>query len=355
MADKVSKLVCSCGNVWQLVTENIYAMAATQHGRSRYWCITLNNYTDGDQDVLRAMPGVDYIVCGLEVGTECATPHLQVYMEFTKRLRFRLVRTKLSVLSSPPHIERRQGTASQAADYCKKEGNFWEVGALSNPKQGKRTDLEIVRDLITEKEITNTFELIKTVRSCQAFSLGVKYLSMIEPPPRESPPHIFWIYGSTGTGKSRSVHEFARTMSEKHGLHMWKSLGSSFKFFDGYCGQEIALFDDFRPHASTFAYLLRLTDRYNCKVEVKGGSTWWQPRFIFFTGPKSISDAFSSCDNAYADGYNAFQGGQHGVREDVRQFTRRVQGEPTGWGMEINMDDDEESTILKRTLLQYIS
>lgn len=33
-------------------------------------------------------------------------------------------------------------------------------------------------------------------------------------------------------------------------------------WFDGYCGQEVVVFDDFRPWWCRFDYLLRLLDRY---------------------------------------------------------------------------------------------
>ena len=43
-------------------------------------------------------------------------------------------------------MEARRGTAQQAADYCKKDGIFDEIGDIS--KQGQRSDIEEAKQLI---------------------------------------------------------------------------------------------------------------------------------------------------------------------------------------------------------------
>lgn len=85
------------------------------------WCFTLNNYTDEEIVAIKAID-YKYLVFGYEVG-ENGTPHLQGYIELTKRLRFGGVKKLF-----PPrvHLEARRGTAEEAADYCKKDGVFFE-------------------------------------------------------------------------------------------------------------------------------------------------------------------------------------------------------------------------------------
>lgn len=77
-----------------------------------------------------------YLVFGREIG-ESGTPHLQGYLELSKRLRF----STLKKLLVGYHLEPRIGTAVEASDYCKKDEDFYEMGTISKPEQGRRTDL----------------------------------------------------------------------------------------------------------------------------------------------------------------------------------------------------------------------
>lgn len=116
---------------------NARLMGVRNAGRkSRYWCFTLNNYDEGDIATLRnIMDGsalVSYLVFGREVG-ENGTPHLQGYVEFTTRWDLR--RCQRSFLMGA-HFEQRRGTPQEASDYCKKDGDWEEVGTLSRVTQG---------------------------------------------------------------------------------------------------------------------------------------------------------------------------------------------------------------------------
>lgn len=118
--------------------------------QGKYWCFTLNNYNEEEQEMLRRKgsdPQVTYLVFGREVG-DSGTPHLQGYIELQSRKRFTTLKRWLNL--DRIHLERRKGTAIEASDYCKKDGDFEEFGTLSNSNQGKRTDLEKVVDSINE-------------------------------------------------------------------------------------------------------------------------------------------------------------------------------------------------------------
>lgn len=322
--------------------------------KSRFWCFTVNNYSDGDKAVLGAIDGYSYLVYGMEVGEENQTPHLQGYIEFPKRVYLKRLQRLTSTVSTHVHWEARKGNATQAAQYCKKDGKYQEFGTISKDASGARCDLDAVRVAIKERNIVTHLDLLNKVDSMLALNIGKQLLSFTTPVDRsDTPPHIFWIHGPTGCGKSRMVYEFAKALNKKLEYSMWTSFGTSFKFYDGYYGQEIVLFDDFRPSGAYFSSLLRITDRYNVRVEVKGGSTWWIPKFIFFTGPKSIEEAFTTCDHAFADGFNRFKGGE-GVGEDIQQFRRRVMGTPKGWGAEIDMTNKQQVEDFKNSMFKYI-
>lgn len=82
---------------------------------------------------------------------------------------------------------------------------------------------------------------------------------------------VFW--GRTGAGKTRLVHELATDLYIHPG-GAW---------FDGYDGQADVLFDDFGGSDFRLPYLLKLLDRYQMTVPIKGGFVQWAPRRIFIT------------------------------------------------------------------------
>lgn len=112
------------------------ARTNTRGRKSKYWCFTLNNPSEGEVHVLNAIGVgdmlVSYLVFGHEVG-ENGTPHLQGYVEF--KSRWDLVRCQQHFLVRA-HYEQRRGTPLEASDYCKKDGNFEEWGILSRGISG---------------------------------------------------------------------------------------------------------------------------------------------------------------------------------------------------------------------------
>jgi len=104
------------------------------------WCFTINNYSDEDIATLSSWDSL-YLIYGKEL-SESGTPHLQGFVTFKKQKRL----SACKKLHSTAHWEAAKGTSEQAADYCKKEGNFEEKGSL--PSSGKRNDLESFKDAV---------------------------------------------------------------------------------------------------------------------------------------------------------------------------------------------------------------
>lgn len=117
--------------------------------QSKLWCFTLNNYSDADITRLRTFGNgsqCEYLVFGKEVG-ESGTPHLQGFIVFRGQRR-RINQVK-QVTGRRSHVERARGTNAQAADYCKKEGDFEEFGEVP-AGQGTRNDIHACREWIDE-------------------------------------------------------------------------------------------------------------------------------------------------------------------------------------------------------------
>lgn len=118
--------------------------------KARRWCFTLNNYTQDDQDhVLAFFEGSRCVfgVYGREVG-ESATPHLQGFVIIKIPMRLACIR---NAISPRAHYEPARGTSEEAAEYCRKDGDFEERGACP-AGQGARTDLDRFREWIQTLE-----------------------------------------------------------------------------------------------------------------------------------------------------------------------------------------------------------
>lgn len=127
-------------------------------------------------------------------------------------------------------------------------------------------------------------------------------------------PTVLWFYGPTGTGKSKLAHELCAASPDG----FWIA-PLNLDWFDGYTGQGVVLFDDFRKQYLSAKYgfpgLLRLLDRYDLSVNVRGQQPVpWIPRTIIITCNASPTDCFAWRD---------LQGEQH-EREDIEQLLRRI-------------------------------
>lgn len=136
--------------------------------QSKYWCWTLNNYSEEEEKHLVGIVGtqrVTYVCWGQEIAST-GTPHLQGYIEFSSRVRQRTVKRALG--TNRVHVEEAHGTPQENRQYCFKirdgdEPNevIHEFGEISQGRQqGRRTDMEAIRDLIaegaTDLEIANS-------------------------------------------------------------------------------------------------------------------------------------------------------------------------------------------------------
>lgn len=226
--------------------------------QSKHWCYTLNNYNDEDVKRLRILAESDeceYMVFGKEVG-ESGTPHLQGYLILA--VKKRMVQVK-KMIGSNAHLEKKRGSADQAAEYCKKDGDFEEYGECRG--QGRRTDLDKVVSMVKEgksmQEISeeNPVEVIK-------YGRGIAQLKLfLEPSYSHETVRGVWIYGPPGVGKSHAAREYDANAYVKPQNKWW----------DGYQGEKTVILDDLDTNVLGH-YLKIWADKYACTGETKGGT-----------------------------------------------------------------------------------
>lgn len=224
------------------------------------------------------------------------------------------------------------GTPEENLAYCSKEDpDFFQFGVL--PQPGKRTDLinvveQVQRGATLRELAVNSPE---SAACLVKFTKGLTALRGLTVRPRdpETPPKVFWIYGQTGVGKTRSAYEFGQSLYGAANASVWISSGS-LQWFDGYDGQPFVIIDDFRPKHCEFSFFLRLLDRYPFRVPIKGGFVEWNPSYVFITTPECISVTFSTRLVHRS--------------EDIAQLRRRISNE---WELPLNELD------MRRELATY--
>lgn len=222
---------------------------------AKTWFFTLNNWTPEEYEKIKAIEA-NYLICVKEVGALNGVPHLHGVITFAKAVR----RLKLSSLL-PRAYWAPTRSREQAVNYCLKDDP--EPFIKDNRTQGNRSDLDDFCDNIKESGLHSA--ILEAPSTYVKYHGGLDKLSVLYQNPRDpsTPPEVVWLYGPTGTGKSRYVHE--------RETDLWVAM-SSHKWWQGYRQQEAILFDDFRCNFAPFADMLRILDRYPLQAEVKGGS-----------------------------------------------------------------------------------
>lgn len=122
---------------------------------AKRWVFTLNNYTEEEENHLRTLEdeNVRYLVAGRERG-ESGTPHLQGFVVLNTRKRIGQLK---QLLGNRIHFESARGTNQQAAEYCKKDGDFFERGdpdvvGHTGSGSGRRSDWDDLKEWFKASE-----------------------------------------------------------------------------------------------------------------------------------------------------------------------------------------------------------
>lgn len=152
-----------------------------------------------------------------------------------------------------------------------------ELGLWSEKEgeRGKRTDLMDAIETMRERGL----KAVATdhPEAFVKYHRGLEKLRCIEMAPNTEPLEVNLLYGPTGCGKSRLARQ---------GLaDYWVDPIGSGTWFDGYDGEEDAIFDDFDGNKSHWRLKdwLRVTDRYTLRVPIKGSFIIWKPKRIWIT------------------------------------------------------------------------
>lgn len=243
---------------------------------SKNWCWTLNNPIAEEFDSLTS-DVYTYSVVGKEVGEE-GTPHAQGYTIFKKNQRLSAVKKLLP----RAHWEVRKGSHEQASDYCKKDGDFMEDGTppMSKKRQGEcekeRWSEAVKRAKLGEIDDIDPDIQLRFYRTLK----DMKRDYMTKPADVDGTCGV-WIYGESGSGKSRLARDDYPDAYDKPANKWW----------DGYQLEENVIIDDLDQNHKVLGHHLKIwADRYSFIAETKGGAVSIRPSSIVVTSQYRIED-----------------------------------------------------------------
>lgn len=224
---------------------------------SRKYLLTINNPADHGytheriRDILNQFSGVRYFCMCDEVG-EQGTPHTHVYVVFGNSVMFDTMHKRFYGV----HIDKANGSNQENRDYVRKEGKwaddakhetnkpetYEEWGELPPDRTKAENQAEKIVQMIREgKSNAEILNECPTAYSKMSFIEQTRQ-TFLEERHKDTwrDLNVTYIWGESGVGKTRSV-------MEHYGYsNVFRVTNYDSHPFDGYKGQDVVVFEEFR-------------------------------------------------------------------------------------------------------------
>ncbi|MDD3417372.1 MAG: replication protein [Lachnospiraceae bacterium] len=290
-------------------------MGDSKDTRTRKWLLTINNPADfgwtHDRIKLTVenIKAVEYWCMCDEIG-EQGTYHTHIFLAFTNAKAF----SKLKKDFPQAHFDMCKGTAQDNRDYIAKEGKwendkkhetnlpdtFEEFGEMPMERQGQRNDIRDLYDMI--KQGMTNYEILEMNPE---FMLKIEKIDKARQIVNEERfknefrmLEVTYIYGNTGTGKTRGV-------MEQFGYSNVYRITDYQHPFDAYAGQDIILFEEFRSSLKMQDLLVYL-DGYPVELPARYGNKVACFTKVFFTTNIPLDCQYDTIQKEYKETWKAF-------------------------------------------------
>lgn len=236
----------------------------------RLFCFTSFNMEDPPSWDVMKQQGATYLCYGREVCPSTKREHWQGFVRFSRTMNFK---TGLAAITQgcagslqgrakAPHVEMCKGSILSNVKYTSKEGSWSEHGQL--PAQGARNDLKDLAATIAQGAVT-VDELC--IENPEAVHMYGRTLDRVEDISRRKNYRTtmttgIWYHGPTGVGKSHQA--FEGFTPETHYVYPDDN-----GWWDGYCGQETVVLNDFRGEIP-YNQMLKMIDKWPYSVRRRG-------------------------------------------------------------------------------------
>nr|WAE42383.1 MAG: replication associated protein [Cressdnaviricota sp.] len=248
---------------------------------ARTWTFTEHGCNDVNLALMRKWL-VNRILVGREFCPTTGKEHWQGAATFTRPMRFSAV-TKLSATA---HWEK--AWAKDPFTYCFKDGDI--LVNEDNRKQGKRTDLKPIYDAVLEgKRLKDWMEETRPSLHMQNTFKAIRAVLRVSPRWRQL--QVYSVYGPPGSGKSRWAFEKWLFPEE---LFVMRCYPGKPMTWDGYDGQKVVLFEEYRPHWTPLSIMLSYLDGYPLELPARYQNVWAQYTIVVLTSVTPVVDMWSA-------------------------------------------------------------
>lgn len=340
--------------------------------QNRKWLLTFNNPAEHNATheelkiILSKIRGALYWCMCDEIGGETETYHTHLFIYRPSPFTFEQIKKKFPAA----HIDYVRGTNQQNRDYIRKEGDylnseknatnlidtFEESGECPEETQGARNDLYELYDMI-KNDFTNydileanpnymrqlsTIERVRETLRYEEFKNKRRLNLNVE----------YW-YGASGTGKSRTIRD-------KYGDANIYSVVDTTHPWDGYRGQDVVIFDDFRDDMFHLVELLRWLDIYPIELRCRYSNKQACFTKVYFTSNVPFDALYTYIQREDKESWNAFcrrfhcikkfenseNGSVHIVEYDtVEKYLKRFQKDNNGF-IEVPEEEMEQINMM---------
>ncbi len=284
--------------------------------KSRKYQLTFNNpleHGDTHESISERMKEITYLYYCLcdEIGEKESTPHTHLYFVCKNAVHF----SKVKKLFPNAHIESAKGSSRDNRNYIRKEGKyensskketnlpetFEEYGEMPLDKAEKNEAvsaqvLQMIKDGYTNTEIIDRFpshySKIGYIEKMRQEYLNEKFCN------ERREVEVVYIYGSTGTGKTRYV-------MDKYGYKNVCKITNYNNPFDNYKNQDVILFDEFRD-SIPISDMLQYLDCYPCSLPARYADKVACFTKVYITSNIPIEKQFEYIQKTEPETFNAF-------------------------------------------------
>lgn len=284
--------------------------------RSRKWLITINNpiekgYT---HEILRGLIAETkqcvYWCMSDETGLDTGTYHTHVYLACSSAVRFSVLFKRFE----GAHFDVARGTSEDNRNYVFKIGKWAndkkvetnhqdtheEDGEMPIERQGARNDLTDLYDMV--KQGLSDFEILEIapqfmlhmdkIERCRQTVMEEKFKTTWRD------LHVTYIYGETGSGKTRSV-------MDKYGYDKVFRVTDYEHPFDGYKSQSVIVFEEFRSNLR-IGDMLNYLDGYPVELRCRYANKVACFTDVFIISNISLRDQYRDVQRQQCETWDAF-------------------------------------------------
>lgn len=275
--------------------------------RRRAWCVTDHDASKKHQKLLeKTLTEDDNVlrcIVSVETGGKTKKKHLQCYLEMKNAKT--MSACKKAYFGAKSHLEMRRGTPFEAWTYCEMECKplFTKGVAPTEDEDAPTSGWDAIKEAIDGG--SDEYSIMNEYPSFYArYSTGIG--KMIHQRDLHTKMNkwrnvtVTYLYGATGVGKTRGVLEAADDPTLVYRVSNYQNP------FDGYCGQDIILFEEFRSSLPVEKMLIYL-DGYYCALPCRYAdkmANWTQ---VFIVSNIPLTEQYSLIQENHPETYEALE------------------------------------------------